>query len=40
MPTLCVICLLKTFMDTQEPNVGTMWKKPRKGKEPMVDEEK
>jgi hypothetical protein len=40
MPTLCVICLLKAFMDMQELNVGTTWKKPIKGKEPMVDEEK
>jgi hypothetical protein len=40
MPTLCVMCLLKAFMDTQDSNDGTTWKKPRKGKEPMVDEEK
>ncbi len=39
MSTLCVMGLLKAFMDMQKPNVGTTWKKPRKGKEPMVDEE-
>jgi hypothetical protein len=40
MSALCVMYLLQTFMDTQEPNVDTTWKKPKKGKEPMVDEEK
>jgi hypothetical protein len=40
MSALCVMGLLKAFMDTQEPNVGTMWKKLRKGKKPIVDEEK
>ncbi len=40
MPTLCVMCLLQTFMDTQEFDVDTRWRKTKKGKEPMVDEEK
>jgi hypothetical protein len=34
------MCLLQAFMDMQEPNVGTTWKKARKGKNIVAYEEK
>lgn len=34
------MCLLQAFMDMQEPNVGATWKKARKGKIIVADEEK